>query len=69
MDLNRPPSDTFDLPSTLDIKIICRKKTNCREVLVRKYGEERCNAILRSPDPIVLAAITRLGIIVIFLHN
>ena len=30
MDLNQLPRDTFDIPSTFDIKIVCRKKANCR---------------------------------------
>jgi hypothetical protein len=69
MDLNQPPRDTSDFPSTLEIKIVCRKKANCRDLLVRKYGEERCNAILRNPQPLILAIVSRSVIIVFILHD
>ncbi len=69
MDLNQLPRDTFDIPSTFDIKIVCRKKANCRAFLVRKYGEERANGILRNPDPMVLTNVTRYVVIVLILHS
>ena len=69
MDLNQPPRDTSDFPSTLEIKILCRKKVHCRDLLVRKFGEERCNAILRNPEPLLLANVQRYVIVVLLLHN
>lgn len=67
MDLNEHPNFTF--PSTFDIKIVCRKKVNVRAYLVRKFGEERANGILRNPDPMVLCKVSRYLVIVLILHS
>ena len=69
MDLNQPPTDTSDFPASLEVKILCRKKVHCRDVLVRKFGEERCNAILCNPEPMILAYVQRYVIVVFILYN
>ena len=69
MDLNLLPRESFDFPCNLEIKIICRKKASCRALLVRKYGEERYNEIIRNPDSMVLTNIARSIIIVLILYN
>ena len=66
MDLNQLP---INVPSTFDIKIVCRKKANHRAFLIRKYGEERANGILRNLDPLVLTNVTRYVIIVLIMHS
>ena len=69
MDLNQLPRDTFDFPSNLEIRVICRKKVNCRDFLIRKYGEERYNAIVGSLDPLLLANVSRYVVIMYILYN
>lgn len=69
MDLNQPPREIFDIPSTFDIKIVCRKKTHCRTFLVRKFGEERANNIIRDPNPTVLTNVSRYAVILLILHS
>jgi hypothetical protein len=69
MDLNRPPSSISDFPSSLDIKIVTRRKVDCRDVLVRKYGEERYRDMLRNPEPMILPTVTNFMIVVFVLYN
>ncbi len=55
MDLNQPPSSPIpELRSSLNIKVIVRRKIACREIIVRKYGEEGYNTIVSSEDPLIL---------------
>lgn len=66
MDLNSTPTNISDFPVSLDIKIVTRKKVDCRDVLVRKYGEERYNAMISNPEPMVLPSFLYNMIIVFF---
>lgn len=69
MDLNSTPTNISDFPVSLDIKIVTRKKVDCRDVLVRKYGEERYNAMISNPEPMVLPSFLYNMIIVFVLYN
>jgi hypothetical protein len=69
MDLNRPPSNVSDFPSSLDIRIVTRKKVDCRNVLVRRYGQEGYNAMLNSPEPVILPTVTNFMIVIFVLYN
>ena len=70
MDLNRSPNfSTFEFPCSLEIKIVCRRKVDCRDVLVRKYGEEQYHAILSNPEPMVVPTVTRFIVVVFVLYN
>ena len=69
MDLNRSPSSVDEFPSSIDIRIVTRKKTDCRDVLVRKYGEERFTTMIRNPEPVVLPAFINNMIVVFVLYN
>ena len=69
MDLNRLSSSVPDFPSSLDIRIATRRKVDCRNVLVRRYGEEGYNAMLSSPEPVILPTVTNFMIVVFVLYN
>lgn len=81
MDLNRPPSNPNELdlnrlpnnlhyfPSFIDIKVVCRKKSHCREVLVRKYGEERYNVMLQTSEPVILSCFMNFKIIIFVFYT
>lgn len=53
IDLNQSPP-YLNLRSTVNIKIVVKKKENCRQVLVERYGEEAYNAIVASVEPLML---------------
>lgn len=53
IDLNQSPP-YLNLRSSVNIRIIVKKKLNCRQVLVEKYGEDAYNAIIGSPEPLIL---------------
>lgn len=53
MDLNLPPG-SLPLQDFWTLKIVIRKKVDCREVLVRKYGEEEYARILASEKPLMV---------------
>ena len=53
IDLNQ--SQPFlNLRSAVSIKIIVKKKLSSRQVLVEKFGEEGYNAVIASPEPLML---------------
>ena len=68
LDLNRLPS-VNEFPSFIDIRMVCRKKVDCKDVLVRKYGEERYNDMLLIPEPVILSSLLNFKIIVFVLYN
>jgi hypothetical protein len=68
LDLNRLPS-VNEFPSFIDIRMVCRKKVDCRDVLIRKYGEERYNAMLLMPEPVILSSLLNFKIIIFVLYN
>ena len=53
IDLNQD-QPFLNLRSALNIKIVVKKKLNLREVLVQKFGEDGFNAIIASPEPLML---------------
>ncbi len=66
MDLNRPPNP-FSLSCTISgIRFVTRRKLDCREVLVQKYGEEWFESMIASEEPFLIPSIT-LGMIIIFI--
>lgn len=68
-DLNRLPSEVQNFPSFADIRIICKKKVDCRDVLIRKFGEERYNAMLEMQQPAIISSIRNLRIVIFVLYN
>jgi hypothetical protein len=58
MDLNLFP---YPIPrfSSLNFRFVIRKKVECREILVRKYGVEGFNNIVASEEPLILLGIPR----------
>jgi hypothetical protein len=58
MDLNLFPYPTPRF-SSLNFRFIVRKKVECRETLVRKYGEEGFNNIVASEEPLILLGFPR----------
>ena len=56
IDLNRLPR-VNKFPSFVDIRIVCRRKVDCKDVLVRKYGEEKYTFMLLKPEPVILSTI------------
>jgi hypothetical protein len=69
LDLNRIPNEVPNFPSFADIKIVCKKKVDCRDVLVRKFGEERYNAMLQMQQPVMLSSVWNLRIIIFVLYT
>ena len=68
LDLNRLPN-VNEFPSFIDIRMVCRKKVDCKDVLVKKYGEERYNDMLLIPEPVILSSVLNFKIIVFVLYN
>ncbi len=69
LDLNRLPNNVHDFPSFIDIRIVCRRKFDCRSILVRKYGEEGHNMMLRMPEPMILSCMMNFKIILFVLYS
>ena len=53
IDLNQSPP-FLNLRSTVNIKLIVKKKLDTRQVLIEKFGEEGYNAIIASVEPLML---------------
>lgn len=53
-DLNLPPIPTVTLRSEMSIRVMVRKKEAGRAMFLRKFGEERCNEIFSSAQPLIL---------------
>lgn len=58
MDLNQLPTPTPRF-SSLNFRFVIRKKVECRETLVRKFGEEGYNTIVASEEPLILLGFPR----------
>ncbi len=69
MDLNALPDDVPGFFSFLDIRVVCRKKADNREVLIRKYGERGYDAILHNEEPVILIHVSNTRIILFVLYN
>jgi hypothetical protein len=66
MDLNQPPAPTPQF-STLNFRFVTRKKIECRQTLVRKFGEEGFNDIIASEEPLILLGFLRSMVFVFIL--
>jgi hypothetical protein len=58
MDLNQPPTPTPRF-SALNFRFVIRKKVECRQTLVRKFGEAGFNDIIASEEPLILLGFPR----------
>jgi hypothetical protein len=70
LDLNVLPSHVPEFASSMDIRVVCKRKVDSREVLIRKYGEVGYNAMIQSLEPVILSHVMHSSKIILFvLYN